>query len=170
MRKCLYSVWRNEPGNDEVIAIDETAQKCAELMGIQRNAFYRMICGGYSGTKKWTIIKTEERDETEMNKLTIIGNLTRAPELRTTTSGVSVCSFSIAVNRKRTANNPEPEADFFTVTAWRELGEICAKYLDKGSKVCVIGPVSVRQWESNGKHGASLEVAADDVEFLSSRQ
>ena len=55
MRKCLYSVWRNEPGNDEVIAIDETAQKCAELMGIQRNAFYRMICGGYSETKNGSL-------------------------------------------------------------------------------------------------------------------
>lgn len=101
-----------------------------------------------------------------MNKLTIIGNLVRDPELRTTTSGVNVCSFTVAVNRRRTNPNQEPEADYFRVTAWRELGEICAKYLQKGKKVCVVGPVSVRPWEKDGKHGANLEVVADDIEFL----
>lgn len=103
-----------------------------------------------------------------MNKLTIIGNLTRDPELRTTTSGVNVCSFTVAVN-KRNKREGEEEADFFRVTAWRGLADICAKYLGKGRKVAVVGSVSINQWEKNGKHGASLEVNADDVEFLSQR-
>ena len=105
-----------------------------------------------------------------MNKLTIIGNLTKNPELRTTQAGISVCTFTVAVNRKKTQENQNPEADYFRVSAWRERGQTCAKYLTKGKKVCVIGPVSVRTWESqDGKHGASLEITAEDVEFLPSR-
>ena len=104
-----------------------------------------------------------------MNKLTIIGNLTKDPELRTTQDGVAVCSFSVAVNRKKTQNNKEPGADFFNVNAWRGLGENCARFLEKGKKVCVVGRISLRTWEKDGKHGASLEVLADDVEFLSPR-
>lgn len=104
-----------------------------------------------------------------MNKLTIIGNITRDPELRTTASGLSVCSFTVAVNKK-TKNGEQPGADFFNVTAWRERGETCAKYLSKGKKVCVIGSVGIRTWEKDGKHGASLEVVADEVEFLSPRE
>ena len=109
-----------------------------------------------------------------MNKLMIIGNLTRDPELRTTPSGVSVCTFTVAVNRRVSAqqrqNGQQPEADFFRVSAWRERGEVCAKYLSKGKKVAVVGAVSLRTYETqNGKQGASLEVTADDVEFLSQR-
>ena len=107
-----------------------------------------------------------------MNKLIIIGNLTRDPELRTTSTGVNVCDFTVAVNRRqrRDAQNGQPEADFFRVSAWRERGELCAKYLAKGRKVCVIGPVSVRTYTGNdGTTRASLEVTADEVEFLSSR-
>ena len=103
-----------------------------------------------------------------MNKLTIIGNLTRDPELRTTTSGVNVCSFTVAVN-KRNKKEGEDDADFFRVTAWRGLADICGKYLAKGRKVAVVGSVSINTWEKNGKHGASMEVNADDVEFLSQR-
>ena len=105
-----------------------------------------------------------------MNKLTIIGNLTDAPELRVTSQGTLVCSFTVAVNRRKTANNDNPGADFFRVAAWRQLGELCAKFLDKGKKVAVVGAVSVHTWESeSGKHGATLEVTAEDVEFLSPR-
>lgn len=103
-----------------------------------------------------------------MNSLHIIGNLVKDPELRTTATGLSVCSFTVAVNRRKTNGN-QPEADYFNVTAWRERGEVCAKYLSKGKKVSVVGPVFVRAWESNGKHGASLEVTAEEVEFLSPR-
>ena len=108
-----------------------------------------------------------------MNKLTIIGNLTRDPELRTTSTGLNVCSFTVAVNRRRSSQNAnQPEADFFRVTAWRQLGENCQKYLAKGRKVAVIGPVSVSTYEAKDGSGTrfTLEVTADDVEFLSSRQ
>ena len=75
----------------------------------------------------------------------IIGNLTRDPELRTTQNGKTVCSFSVAVNRRgrRDAQGNQPEADFFRVTAWRALGENCAKFLSKGRKVAVTGSVRV---------------------------
>ena len=109
-----------------------------------------------------------------MNKVCIIGNLTRDPELRTTPSGVSVCSFTVTVNRRNRKNSDaaaqQPEADFFRVSAWRERGELCAKYLSKGRKVCVIGPVSVSTYQAqDGSTRASLEVTADEVEFLTSR-
>ena len=106
-----------------------------------------------------------------MNKLTIIGNLTRDPELRTTSTGINVCSFTVAVNRRRSSQHSnQPEADFFRVTAWRQLGETCQKYLAKGRKVCVVGPVSARTYTANdGTTRVSLEVTADEVEFLSSR-
>lgn len=102
-----------------------------------------------------------------MNRLTIIGNLTKDPELRTTTTGVSVCTFTVAVNRPR-KQGEEEQADFFRVTAWRERGELCAKWLIKGRKVCVVGPVSVSTYTGNdGKTYANLEVTAMEVEFLS---
>ena len=107
-----------------------------------------------------------------MNKIILIGNLTRDPETRTTSTGLNVCSFTIAVNRRRStqaaANQQQPEADFFRITAWRQLGELCQKYLAKGRKVCVTGSVSVSTYESkDGTTRASLEVTADDIEFLS---
>ena len=77
-----------------------------------------------------------------MNKIVIIGNLTKNPELRSTTAGVPVCGFTVAVNRPKTANNQEPGADFFNVNAWRGLGENCARFLESGKKVCVVGKVS----------------------------
>lgn len=83
---------------------------------------------------------------------------------------MNVCDFTVAVNRRRRNDNQggQPEADFFHVTAWRERGELCAKYLAKGKKVCIIGPVSVRTYTGNdGTTRASLEVTADEVEFLS---
>ena len=107
-----------------------------------------------------------------MNKVFLIGNLTRDPELRTTQSGISVCSFTIAVNRRRSSNAEagQPEADFFRVSAWRQLGEICSKYLAKGRKVSVVGTVSASAYMgSDGLPHAGLEVQADDVEFLTPR-
>lgn len=106
-----------------------------------------------------------------MNKLTIIGNLTRDPELRTTQAGISVCGFTVAVNRRKAQQGQQPEADFFRVSAWRERGETCAKYLTKGKKVCVIGPVEVKTYQGNdGKTKAYMEITADEVEFLSPRE
>ena len=107
-----------------------------------------------------------------MNKLTIIGNLTRDPESRTTATGSTVCSFTVAVNRRRSSQNSnQPEADFFRVSAWNQLGENCQRYLAKGRKVAVVGRVSVSTYQGNdGTTRASLDVMAEDVEFLSSRQ
>lgn len=99
-----------------------------------------------------------------MNKIVIIGNLTGAPELRVTQSGVSVCQFTVAVNGRR----KEDGATFFRVTAWRALGETCHKYLDKGRKVMVCGAVSASAYTGrDGKPRASIDVTAEDVEFLS---
>lgn len=101
----------------------------------------------------------------------IIGNLTRDPETRTVSSGNTVCSFTIAVNRRRSSqNNNQPEADFFRVSAWNKLGDVCQRYLAKGRKVCVVGSVSVSSYEAkDGGTRFSLDVSAEDVEFLSSR-
>lgn len=102
-----------------------------------------------------------------MNRLTIIGNLCQNPELRTTSQGISVCTFTVAVNR-RNAKEGQPDADFFRVTAWRQLGENCGKFLAKGRKVAVVGMVSVSTYQANdGSTRAQMEVTADDVEFLS---
>lgn len=98
--------------------------------------------------------------------------MTRDPELRATASGISVCSFTVAVNRRQTAaqrqSGQQAEADYFRVSAWRELGENCGKWLIKGKKVCVVGPVSVSTYTGqDGKTYANLEVLAQEVEFLS---
>ena len=103
-----------------------------------------------------------------MNQLTIIGNLTRDPETRQTQDGKSVCNFTVAVNRRKTQQNQNPEADFFRVSAWNQLGENCGKYLAKGRKVAVVGPVSVRTYQAqDGSTRANMEVVAEKVEFLS---
>lgn len=104
-----------------------------------------------------------------MNKCVIIGNLTRDPENRVTGSGIGVCTFTVAVNR-RVKSGEEQKADFFRVTAWRQLGEICGKYLARGRKVAVEGPVSVSTYEGrDGKTYANLEITAENVEFLSAK-
>ena len=101
-----------------------------------------------------------------MNKLAIIGSLGRDPELRSTPNGIPVCTFSVGVTRRK--GNEEPQTDWFKVTAWRQLGENCNRYLAKGKKVFVSGPVSVSTYTAkDGSTKASLEVTAEDVEFLS---
>lgn len=103
-----------------------------------------------------------------MNKITIIGNLTNDPQMRTTQSGINVCSFTVAVNRR--VKGDSQAADFFRVTAWRQLGENCHNFLSKGRKVAVTGSVSVSTYTTqNGETRASLDVTAEDVEFLSPR-
>ena len=104
-----------------------------------------------------------------MNKCTIIGNLTRDPETRITQSGVSVTSLTVAVNG-RAKQGEQAQTDYFRVTAWRQLGENCQKYLSKGRKVFVSGPLEARTYQANdGTTRVSLEVTAEDVEFLTSR-
>ncbi len=103
-----------------------------------------------------------------MNKVIMIGNLTRDPEQGTTQSGVVYCRFSIAVNR-RFAKEEEQTADFFNVTAWRGLAETCGKHLKKGKKVCVVGSIQTHQYGAqDGSKRTSYDIIADEVEFLSS--
>ena len=110
-----------------------------------------------------------------MEKCEIIGNLTRDPELRVTQTGLNVCSFTVAVNQRATKAQreagQEPPAKFFRVTAWRELADICNKFLAKGRKVWVEGTIGASAYVSDkdGKAHASLELTADNVEFLSSK-
>lgn len=99
-----------------------------------------------------------------MQRLIIIGNLTKDPETRTTPNGNTVCAFTIAVNRKKVS---EPQTDFFRINAWGKLGDLCGRFLGKGRKVAVIGELQARTYESNGKTMLSLDVVADEVEFLS---
>ena len=81
-----------------------------------------------------------------------------------------MCNFTVAVNRRRTSNNGQQETDFFRVSAWKQLGENCQRYLAKGRKVAVVGPVSASTYQaSDGSTRVQLEVMAEDVEFLSSR-
>lgn len=101
-----------------------------------------------------------------MNKLTIIGNLTADPEMRTTPNGKTVTNFTVAVSRK----GDKDKTDFFRCAAWGKTGEVCGQYLGKGKKVCVIGKVSARAYtDKQGEAKASLEVFVYEVEFLSPR-
>jgi len=103
-----------------------------------------------------------------MNKAFLIGNLTRDPELRTTANGYSLCSFGLAVNRRRKVEG-QPDVDFFNVTTWRGLAENCARYLSKGRKVCVVGAIQIRTYDAqDGTKRTVVEIDADDVEFLPS--
>lgn len=104
-----------------------------------------------------------------MNKIVIIGNLTKDPEVRSTTSGISVCSFTVAVNKRRKQNQTEePPPMFYRVTTWRQLAELCGKFLKKGSKVYVDGDLSVSTYQGNdGQNRFSLEVESQNIEFLS---
>ena len=102
-----------------------------------------------------------------MNKIILIGNLTRDPESRTTPSGHTVCNFDIAVNDRR---GGQENTMYFRISAWDRTGESCQRYLSKGRKVFVAGPLSARTYQANdGTTRVSLEVNANDVEFLSSR-
>jgi single-strand DNA-binding protein len=103
-----------------------------------------------------------------MNKIFIIGNLCRDPELRSTQAGIPVCTFTVAVNRRKAgAEAGQPEADFFRVTTWRQTAENCQRFLAKGRKVAVTGAVSLNTYTAkDGTTKASLEVNADEVEFL----
>ena len=106
-----------------------------------------------------------------MNKIFLIGNLTRDPEMNTTTNGISVCRFSIAVSRRFSNADGERETDFINVVAWRGLADTCGKYLKKGNKTAVVGAIQTRSYEN--KEGVKVnvfEVIADEVEFLTAKQ
>lgn len=105
-----------------------------------------------------------------MNKVFMIGNLTKDPDLRSTGNGVSVCSFRIAVNRRFPNQAGERVSDFFDVVAWRQLADVCGKYLAKGRKVAVVGELQTRTYDAkDGTKRYVTEIIADDVEFLTPR-
>jgi single-strand DNA-binding protein len=103
-----------------------------------------------------------------MNRCVLIGNLTRDPELKTTTSGLSVCNFTIAVSRSFSAQGSgEREADFIPVVVWRKQAENAAKYLRKGSQVAIAGSLQTRSYEAkDGSRRYLTEVVASEVQFL----
>ena len=103
-----------------------------------------------------------------MNKQIVIGNVCNDPETRSTPSGVTVCSFNVAVDRRFKDAKGNKVTDFFRVQAWRQLGEVCSKYVKKGMKVAVIGELQPRLYEAkDGTARMSLDVCADEVEFMS---
>lgn len=103
-----------------------------------------------------------------LNRVILIGRLTKDPELRYTPAGVAVCQFTLAVDRPFTKDG-EREADFIPVVTWRQLAETCANYLRKGRLTAVEGRIQVRNYEnSEGKRVYVTEVIADNVRFLES--
>jgi single-strand DNA-binding protein len=105
-----------------------------------------------------------------MNKVVLIGNLTRDPELTTTANGVNFCRFTIAVSRNFSTSDGEREADFLPIIAWRAQADNCYKYLKKGSKVAVVGSVQTRNYEaSDGTRRYVTEIVAENVEFISTK-
>lgn len=98
-----------------------------------------------------------------MNKIIIIGNVTREPERKSTASGVPCTRISVAVNRK----SREQGTDFFNVVAWNKLAETCAAFVSKGSKICVEGSVQIREYEGrDGVKRSTIDIIASSVEFL----
>ena len=102
-----------------------------------------------------------------MNKVILVGNLTRDPELSETPSGIAVCRFSIAVSRDYANADGTRETDFFNITVWRGRAENCGKYLKKGNKVAVVGSLQNRSYEDkDGIKRNVTDVVANEVEFL----
>lgn len=105
-----------------------------------------------------------------MNKVILIGRLTKDVELKNTQSGVAVCGFSIAVDRKYKAEG-QPSADFINCTAWKHTAEFVAKYFRKGNRIALEGRIQTRDWvDDNGEKHYATEVVADSVEFCESKQ
>lgn len=102
-----------------------------------------------------------------MNRAILIGRLTKEPELRNTTSGTSVCTFTIAVDR-RFKQEGQQQADFIPIVAWRGQADNCAKYLHKGSQVAVCGSIQTRTYDDKSRNKVYItEVNAEEVQFLS---
>ncbi len=105
-----------------------------------------------------------------MNKIILIGNLTRDPEITTTNSGVPVCTFTLAVSRRFTNSEGTRETDFINIVVWRALAETCHKYLRKGSKAAISGTLQIRNYETKeGQKRTAAEVVADEVEFVGAK-
>lgn len=104
-----------------------------------------------------------------MNRFFAIGRLTKDPEKRTTQNGTSVCTFTLAVNRRYKNANGERETDFFPVVCWRQVADLSAQYLSKGKQVAIAGEIQMRSYEKDGQKRYVTEVVADEVQFLSPR-
>lgn len=105
-----------------------------------------------------------------MNKVFLIGNLTRDPELTETSSGTSICRFSIAVSRNYTNANGDKITDFFNCIAWKNTAEAIARYVHKGNKLSIVGSLENRSYEDrNGNKRTVTEIQVQDVEFLTPR-
>ena len=103
------------------------------------------------------------------NKVILGGRLTADPELKTTQTGIAVVSFSIAVNRRKSAGQ-QNETDFFNVTAWRQTAELVARYFRKGSSICVVGTIQNRNWtDQDNVKRYRTDIVADEVMFVDSR-
>ena len=106
-----------------------------------------------------------------MNKVLLVGNLTKDTELTTTTNGISVCRFSIAVSRRYVGASGERETDFINIVVWRGQAENCHKYLKKGSKCGIVGTLQTRSYDAqDGSKRYVTEVVADEVEFISTNR
>lgn len=108
-----------------------------------------------------------------LNRVQLIGNLTRDPELRYTPSGTAVCSFSIATNRSWTTDTGEKkdEVEFHRIVAWNKLAELCSQFLTKGRKVFVEGRLSTRSWTGqDGAQKQTTEIVISDMILLDSRR
>lgn len=106
-----------------------------------------------------------------LNRVVLIGRLTKDPELRYTPSGVAVTTFTLACDRPFSNNQGEREADFIPVVTWRQLAETCANYLRKGRLTAVEGRIQVRNYDNNeGRRVYVTEVVADNVRFLESNR
>ncbi|MCM1437765.1 MAG: single-stranded DNA-binding protein [Roseburia sp.] len=106
-----------------------------------------------------------------MNKVFMIGNLTRDPELTETSGGVQICRFSLAVKRGYRNGDGDYATDFFNCIAWRGLGENIARYAHKGNKLAISGSIELRNYEdSQGAKKTAVDIIVQDVEFLTPRQ
>ena len=101
------------------------------------------------------------------NKVILVGNLTADPELKQTASGISVCSFSVAVNRRFKGENGAQECDFISIVAWRQSAEFVSRYFKKGNPILVCGQLQTRTWtDDQGQKRYATEVVADEVTFV----
>ena len=104
-----------------------------------------------------------------LNKVILGGRLTADPELRQTSSGIPVCSFSVAVNRRTSADGAQ-QADFINVIAWRNQAEFLCRFFRKGSSICIVGSIQTRNWtDQNNQKRYSTEVVADEINFVDSK-
>lgn len=105
-----------------------------------------------------------------MNKVFMIGNLTKDPDVRTTSGGTNVCTLRLAVTRRFQNQQGERVTDYFDVIAWRQLADLCGKYLTKGRKVAVTGELQTRTYDAkDGTKRYVTEISADEIEFLTPR-